>query len=53
MKKHNLPPGDFPDITEFKEKLVEMDFSKFHSLKQKLLDDADGAMSNDIPRWVV
>ena len=50
MKKYNLAPGDFPDIRDFQEKLAEMDFTKFHSLKQKLVDDIEGVLGNDIPR---
>ena len=50
MKKYNLAPGDFPDIRDFQEKLSEMDFTKFHSLKQKLIDDIEGVLGNDIPR---
>lgn len=50
MKKYNLAPGDFPDIRDFQEKLTEMDFTKFHSLKQKLIDDIEGVLGNDIPR---
>ena len=49
MKKYNLAPGDFPDIRDFQEKLSEMDFTKFHSLKQKLIDDIEGVLGNDIP----
>lgn len=50
MKKFNLPAGDFPDITDFKSKLEEQDFSKFHSLKQKYIDDAEHVMSTEFPR---
>jgi EH domain-containing protein 1 len=50
MKKYNLAPGDFPDIRDFQDKLSEMDFTKFHSLKQKLVDDIEGVLANDIPR---
>jgi hypothetical protein len=50
MKKFNLAPGDFPDIRDFQDKLAEMEFSKFHSLKQKLIDDVETVLSHDIPR---
>ena len=50
MKRFNLPAGDFPDITDFKSKLEEQDFSKFHSLKQKYIDDAEHVMSTEFPR---
>jgi hypothetical protein len=32
------------------EKLREHDFSKFHSLKVKLIEDADAVLGNDFPR---
>jgi EH domain-containing protein 1 len=50
MKKYNLAAGDFPDIEDYKSKLSEMDFSKFHSLKQRLLDEVEVALGIDIPR---
>ena len=50
MKKYNLAPGDFPDIRDFQDKLSELDFSKFHGLKQKLIDDVETVLANDIPR---
>lgn len=50
MKKNNLAPGDFPEINDYQSKLKEMEFTKFHSLKQKLIDDIDGVMATDIPR---
>lgn len=50
MKKYNLAPGDFPEISDFKGKLAEHDFTKFHSLKQKLIDEADLVLSTEFPR---
>lgn len=50
MKKYNLAPGDFPDITDFQNKLKEHDFSKFQSLKQRYIDDAENCMSVEFPR---
>ena len=50
MKKYNLSPGDFPDIQDFQMKLSEQDFTKFHHLKQKLVDDVESVLSQDFPR---
>lgn len=50
LKKYNLSVGDFPEINDFKSKLKEFDFSKFHSLKPKLIEDADHVLSVDFPR---
>mmetsp|Transcript_15514 Transcript_15514/g.21240 ORF Transcript_15514/g.21240 Transcript_15514/m.21240 type:complete len:542 (-) Transcript_15514:186-1811(-) len=50
MKKFCLAPGDFPDMHDFQEKLREHDFSKFNTLKQRLIDDAETVLGNDFPR---
>ncbi len=50
MKKYNLPHGDFPNIDDYRTKLAEHDFTKFHSLKQKLIDDAEQVLGVEFPR---
>jgi len=50
MKRHNLSPGDFPNIDDFQQKLAEQDFTKFHHTKQKLVDDVESVLSQDFPR---
>lgn len=50
MKKYNLSPGDFPDITKFSEKLRETKFSEFHTLKEEQISMLDTCLSKDIPR---
>jgi GTPase SAR1 family protein len=50
MKKYNLSPGDFPDITKFAEKLKETKFSEFHTLKEEQISMLDTCLSKDIPR---
>lgn len=50
VKKYNLAPGDFPDLPDYQAKLREQDFSKFSSFKQKLVDEAEAVMTQDIPR---
>lgn len=50
MKKFNLAPGDFPNIDDYRTKLAEHDFTKFHSLKQKLIDDAEQVLGLEFPR---
>jgi len=50
VKKYNLAYGDFPDMVEYQEKLQEAEFTKFHSYKQKFVDDAEHVLVNDIPR---
>lgn len=50
QKITNLPPGDFPDITKFKNGLSEMDFTKLPKLNQKILDKLQQALNEDLPR---
>mmetsp|Transcript_2253 Transcript_2253/g.3109 ORF Transcript_2253/g.3109 Transcript_2253/m.3109 type:complete len:573 (+) Transcript_2253:244-1962(+) len=50
MKTYNLAPGDFPDIDMFREKLREMNFSKFSKLKTSVIAKVDGVLTADIPR---
>lgn len=50
MKKYNLAAGDFPDMNDYRSKLTEQDFTKFHSLKPKLIEDAEQVLGFDFPR---
>jgi len=50
MKKYNLSPGDFPDINLFSEKLKDVKFSEFHSLKQEQISLLEQCLSKDIPK---
>jgi hypothetical protein len=55
-KKHNLPPGDFPEIRKFISTAKELNFTEFPRVdgsrlrSGKLLEELDLAMSQDIPR---
>lgn len=55
-KKHNLPPGDFPEIRKFISTAKELNFTEFPRIdgsrlrNGKLLEELDLAMSQDIPR---
>jgi len=50
LKKYNLAAGDFPDFAEFQAKLKEQDFTKFNTLKPKLIEDIESCMGHDFPR---
>ena len=50
MKKYNLAPGDFPEIEAFRAQLRESDFTKFHSLKEKMVLEAESCLGVDFPR---
>ena len=49
LKKYNLAPGDFPDITTFSAKLQDVKFSEFSTIKQKEIDALDEILNKDIP----
>eukprot|EP00571_Detonula_confervacea_P006050 CAMPEP_0172313864 /NCGR_PEP_ID=MMETSP1058-20130122/21151_1 /TAXON_ID=83371 /ORGANISM="Detonula confervacea, Strain CCMP 353" /LENGTH=551 /DNA_ID=CAMNT_0013027587 /DNA_START=111 /DNA_END=1766 /DNA_ORIENTATION=+ len=49
MKKHNLAPGDFPDINQFTAKLKETKFSEFHSLKMDQIQLLEDCLSSHLP----
>jgi hypothetical protein len=49
LKKYNLAPGDFPDITAFSSKLRDVKFHEFAALNQKQIDALDEVLNKDIP----
>ncbi|KAJ8309173.1 hypothetical protein KUTeg_014047 [Tegillarca granosa] len=49
-REHMISPGDFPDLKRMQEVLQHQDFTKFHPLKQKLIDNVDAMLSNDIAK---
>lgn len=52
-KEHQISPGDFPNLKKMQEVLMTQDFTKFQSLKPKLLDTVDDMLANDIARLMV
>jgi len=50
-QRYQLPVGDFPDITRFKEVLsAHNDFTKFAKLNEKMILAMDEVLANDIPK---
>jgi EH domain-containing protein 1 len=49
LKKYNLAPGDFPDITGFSAKLREVKFSELSTLSEKQIASLDDVLNKDIP----
>ncbi|XP_065563033.1 EH domain-containing protein 1-like isoform X2 [Artemia franciscana] len=49
-REHNISIGDFPDKKRMQEMLAKHDFTKFPSLKPKLLEAIDRMLSEDIAR---
>jgi len=50
QEEHSIPAADFPDIDNMREKLKNMDFSKFQPLKKELIERVDKMLAEDIPR---
>ncbi|KAG7484759.1 hypothetical protein MATL_G00053550 [Megalops atlanticus] len=49
-KEHQISPGDFPKIAKMQEILAGQDFSKFQSMKPKLLEAVEDMLANDIAK---
>jgi GTPase SAR1 family protein len=49
LKKYNLAPGDFPEITSFSAKLREVKFAEFNTLSEKQIATLDDVLNTDIP----
>lgn len=50
MKKYDLAPGDFPEITSFSNKLTETKFAEFSTLSEKKLEALDNVLNVEIPK---
>ncbi|KAI3740914.1 hypothetical protein L2E82_31389 [Cichorium intybus] len=49
QKEYHVPPGDFPDIEQFKEVLGAYNIDKFEKVKPKMIQVVDDMLANDIP----
>jgi GTPase SAR1 family protein len=48
--QHEISPGDFPNLQRMQETLAYHDFSKFNTLKPRLIEKVDDMLTNDITR---
>lgn len=48
QKDHNMSPGDFPEVAKMQENLLNQDFTKFHSIKPRLLEVIEKMLTEDI-----
>ncbi|XP_073682744.1 EH domain-containing protein 4 [Garra rufa] len=48
QREHHISPGDFPNVIKMQEQLQHYDFSKFPSLKVKLIESVDRMLSTKI-----
>ena len=52
MRRYNISVGDFPNLRKFREKLKLYDFTKFPKLNLALIEQADKALSDEIPKLI-
>ncbi|XP_027891532.1 EH domain-containing protein 4 [Xiphophorus couchianus] len=48
QREHHISPGDFPNVTKMQDMLQHYDFSKFPSLKIKLIESVDKMLATKI-----
>ncbi|XP_070698153.1 EH domain-containing protein 4 [Pempheris klunzingeri] len=48
QREHHISPGDFPNVGKMQEMLQHYDFSKFPSLKMKLIESVDKMLATKI-----
>ncbi|XP_008312999.1 EH domain-containing protein 4 isoform X1 [Cynoglossus semilaevis] len=48
QREHHISPGDFPNVTKMQDMLQHYDFSKFPSLKVKLVESVDKMLATKI-----
>nr|XP_024357896.1 EH domain-containing protein 1-like isoform X2 [Physcomitrium patens] len=49
QREFHLPPGDFPSVEHYRERLAGYNFDKFEKLKPKMLQAVDDMLGYDIP----
>lgn len=48
QREYQISAGDFPEVKAMQEQLENYDFTKFHSLKPKLIEAVDNMLTNKI-----
>nr|XP_034953288.1 EH domain-containing protein 4 [Zootoca vivipara] len=48
QQQYQISPGDFPEVKKMQEQLEKYDFTKFHSLKPKLIEAVDNMLANKV-----
>ncbi|XP_058742914.1 EH domain-containing protein 1-like isoform X1 [Vicia villosa] len=49
QREFHLPPGDFPNVEHFREKLRGYNIDKFEKLRPKMIQVVDDMLAHDIP----
>ncbi|XP_072171227.1 EH domain-containing protein 1-like [Diadema setosum] len=49
-RTYQISPGDFPSLARMREVLKELDFTKFHALKPRMIEKVDNMLAHDMTR---
>ncbi|XP_041469041.1 EH domain-containing protein 1-like [Lytechinus variegatus] len=49
-RTYQISPGDFPSLSRMREVLKDMDFTKFHTLKPRMIEKVDSMLGTDMTR---
>lgn len=49
-RTYQISPGDFPSLARMREVLKDLDFTKFHALKPRMIEKVDAMLANDMTR---
>ena len=49
-RTYQISPGDFPSLSRMREVLKDLDFTKFHALKPRMIEKVDTMLSSDMTR---
>jgi len=50
QRENKLPPGDFPDVHRFRERLMDKNFSNFSKTSERLINLIEEVLTRDLPR---
>lgn len=50
QREYQISPGDFPDLKKMQQNLLNHDFSKFNTIKPRLLETVDKMLVEDISK---
>lgn len=50
QRLHHLPPGDFPSLARFQERLKDYDISKFPKLNQQMIEAMELVLGQELPK---
>jgi len=49
QKNYKLPPGDFPDVDKYRQRLMDKNFSNFPKYSERLMNVMEDVLTRDLP----